>query len=537
MTSPASHHNDTSTLSTPMRRTTPSDAPPDDLPGEHGGVDEPQRRAETDEEDGGGVDAAHQQHHHGEQRRVAPPTPTGGRGREPDHPAQGGPRHHDGRRAGDVVDDVGAEHVHQSRGGSADAHQAQLPAAVARPEPGEQDQRPHPHPLADPERDMEGLHQPEVGPHREEVADVLVGHRPHAHARIPHGDGGNGQAARIQVEIGLGVGRHHARLAQQHGHVTDEPVHQPYRRGRAWSLATENRHERVSIGTRVPPSGRVWDDGARGWHVARSRDRWRRGPRTGAGRAARHRRHRRARLPRRRRRLRRWFGGRRLLLRPVGIPDHPAAAGRARPLGAHRPGAILGAAGPAPSSCPGHPVDRHRRPGPVGAQRAVGLAAAGRQPVNAVLRGQLALRLLRPGLLRRVRGQVAPPAHVVAGGGGAVLSVVAADRGPHSRWGGGAPPAASTGRRRRRSRRGGAEVPRRPRPPGGVGGRHRHGRVCGRDGGAAPRRGQRQPAVLRDRHPGPGPARGRHPGGHPGGPSRLGPAHAREPAPPVGWGP
>ena len=55
---------------------------------------------------------------------------------------------------------------------------------------------------------------------------------------------------------------------------------------------------------------------------------------------------------------------------------------------------------------------------------------ARRRPRDALLRRQLAFRLLRPGLLRVVQRAVAAAAHLVAGGGGAVLPALAAGRHP-----------------------------------------------------------------------------------------------------------
>ena len=94
-------------------------------------------------------------------------------------------------------------------------------AAVRHPEAGEEHQRTHPDALADPHRDPQPGDQRVVGPHREEIADVLMGDRPEAGARVPHVSRARRQPARVQVEVLLRVRRHLPRLAQQERDIAD----------------------------------------------------------------------------------------------------------------------------------------------------------------------------------------------------------------------------------------------------------------------------------------------------------------------------
>ena len=117
----------------------------------------------------------------------------------------------------------------------------------------------------------------------------------------------------------------------------------------------------------------------------------------------------------------------RRVLRPLRLPDHLAAAGRARP---HRPDRLQELLHPPGPPAAARPVRRARRDRPAG--RDGRLRRRGRVPPRppgcAVLLLELAEHLHRDLVLRVHR----PPAHaqapVVAGGGGAVLHLLARDR-------------------------------------------------------------------------------------------------------------
>ena len=59
------------------------------------------------------------------------------------------------------------------------------------------------------------LHERVVGAHREQVADVLVGHGAEPGVGIPHRGRPGREPGRVQVEVLLGVGGHQTRFCQQ----------------------------------------------------------------------------------------------------------------------------------------------------------------------------------------------------------------------------------------------------------------------------------------------------------------------------------
>ncbi len=184
------------------------------------------------------------------------------------------------------------------------------------------------------------------------------------------------------------------------------------------------------------------------------------------------------------------------LLRPERLPDHPPVAQGVDPDGDHPTRRLLGQTRPAAASCAAGPPRRHPplrlavRPGrdPV--------VPARRRPEHALLRRELAPDRDRPELFRpRVRVLPAPP-HLDPGHRGAVLRALAT-RGARSPD----PPAIDQGPAR--------GDPDRYRPLGP------------RDGPPLPQPDGSEPALLGDRHPGPGhPGRGR--GRHPPQPEHTG---------------
>ena len=86
-----------------------------------------------------------------------------------------------------------------------------------RPSPAHEEDGAEPEPLGHPDRHAEEVEDGEERPHREQVADVLVGHRAQAHGGVPHERDLAQEAERVEVEVGLGVRRDHARAARPAG--------------------------------------------------------------------------------------------------------------------------------------------------------------------------------------------------------------------------------------------------------------------------------------------------------------------------------
>ena len=179
-------------------------------------VGQPQRRGQPGQGQAGGVDAPRGDRGEGEQGRITPSADPGGPHGEPDQPAQSGPGGQDYRDAGRVVQQVRAQLVGQDRHQQPPALPAQGAQQVRHPEPGQHQQRPQPQPLGQPVGEAQVLGQPVEGTHRPQVADVLVGDRAQGPVRVPQGGGAGQQAARVQVQVGLGVGTHPARTRGHH---------------------------------------------------------------------------------------------------------------------------------------------------------------------------------------------------------------------------------------------------------------------------------------------------------------------------------
>ena len=125
----------------------------------------------------------------------------------------------------------------------------QRPQQEQHAERGAEQDRAEPQPLRHPGGHAGQVQDPVVRAHREEVADVLVGDRPHPDVGIPHRHRPLEQAAGIEVEVALGVGDDLAGLGEQHRHVgeqrqervpeapqsTDAAVRARPRRSSSWS--------------------------------------------------------------------------------------------------------------------------------------------------------------------------------------------------------------------------------------------------------------------------------------------------------------
>ena len=130
----------------------------------------------------------------------------------------------------------------------------------------------------------------------------------------------------------------------------------------------------------------------------------------GARRPARRRGHRRAAVPRRRHVDARRLPGRRPLLRAQRLPDHDVAARGVGPHGPHRLGRVLVA--PSTALPPGARTRPRRHPAVRGrVRRAVAARRRCWRRLVADVRGELAIRVLRPELLLAVR-QPSPFRHM-----------------------------------------------------------------------------------------------------------------------------
>ena len=187
------------------------------LPGYPDGVGQPQGRGDAHVEDGAGIDAADQGHDQGEQCRVLPAPPAEGQDDEGDHPGQTGPGQEDHRDPTGVLEHVGGEHEGQGGDVAPRAAETDGAAQVQRTGPGGEEQGAHPQALGHPQRYVQLGQYPVERTHGQQVADVLVGDGPEAHVGIPQGDGLADVAARVQVEVGLGVVAHHPGLRAHHG--------------------------------------------------------------------------------------------------------------------------------------------------------------------------------------------------------------------------------------------------------------------------------------------------------------------------------
>ena len=211
---------------------------PGGLPRDEHGIGQPQGRRDPHVEDGTGVDPADQGHHQREQGREAPTPLAQGQDDEGQHPGQPGPGHEDDGDASRVLQHVRREHVRQGGHVPARPGQPEHPAEVERPGPGHEEQATHPEPLSHPQGHVQLGHHPVEGPHRQQVADVLVGHGAEAHAGVPHGDGLADVPPGIEVEVRLGVVGHGPGLGGQHGDEGDDGQEQvvhgrPHRPGGA----------------------------------------------------------------------------------------------------------------------------------------------------------------------------------------------------------------------------------------------------------------------------------------------------------------
>ncbi len=203
------------------------DAPPGRLLRDEYGVEEEEHGRDAGVEDRARVDAADQRDHQREQRRVPPARAPDGEDHERDHPREPRPRHEDHRDASRVLQHVGGVHVAESADVATRSDETDHAAEVERAGTRTEEERAHPEALRDPERDVQLRHDPEVGAHRKEVADVLVGDRPEPDARIPEGRRLPDIPARVEVEVRLGVVGDRARLRCQHrdeGHQREREV-------------------------------------------------------------------------------------------------------------------------------------------------------------------------------------------------------------------------------------------------------------------------------------------------------------------------
>ena len=183
------------------------------------GHQEPQHRRRDDHQQGRGVDRPDRGDHQGAQCRVVPAGAGRGEAREPDDPAQAGPREEHRRGPRDVGEQVRRQLVDECRGQRrAEAE----PEAAGEPQhagAGGEEQRADPQPMGDPVRESDRLAQPvprTLGP---EVGDDLVRYPPGELAGVERPGGVADQAAGVEVQVQLGVGGHPSRGRGHGRHV------------------------------------------------------------------------------------------------------------------------------------------------------------------------------------------------------------------------------------------------------------------------------------------------------------------------------
>ena len=184
--------------------------------------DEPQGGTDAHEEQRARVDAADGQDHQREQGRIAPAAPAHRPHRQPDQPRQPGPRQEQHRDPGRERELVGREHVDErarDRSAARDAEHAEQPPGA---EGGGERDRPEPQALRDPLGHPDVVGEPEERPHREQVADDLVGDGAEPDVRVPEVRGPREQAVGIEVEVLLRVGSDATRRRHQERHVGEE---------------------------------------------------------------------------------------------------------------------------------------------------------------------------------------------------------------------------------------------------------------------------------------------------------------------------
>ncbi len=184
--------------------------------------EEPQGGTDAHEDQRARVDGADGQDHQREQRRVAPAAPAHCPHRQAHQPRQPGPRQEQDGDPGRERELVGREHVDERAGdrpAARDAEHAEQPAGA---ESGGERDRAEPQALRDPLGHPDVVGEPEERPHREQVADDLVGDGAEPDVRVPEVRGARQQAVGIEVEVLLRVGGDATGRRHQEGHVGEE---------------------------------------------------------------------------------------------------------------------------------------------------------------------------------------------------------------------------------------------------------------------------------------------------------------------------
>ena len=170
-----------------------------------------------------------------EQRRVAPALGADGRHRERDQPRQRGERQQDRREPGHQREHVGRQRVDEPAAATPGPAPAERPQQVERrPAPAAKRIVPNHRRWATQSGRPRRVEDPVPGPHRPQVADVLVGDGAEADRRVPHRPRPARAAGR-----GRGRGRSWCRrstqpgLGQQQREVGDRGQHRRGRRSRS----------------------------------------------------------------------------------------------------------------------------------------------------------------------------------------------------------------------------------------------------------------------------------------------------------------
>ena len=177
------------------------------LPEDHHGIEDPEDGRDADVDDGAGVDAAHQRHDDGEERGLAPAAAAQGHDGQAEHEGEAGPREQDHRDAARVLEEVRGEHVGERGGGRSGPAEAEDARQVQHAEARREEDGAEPEALRHPHGHAEQVEHGEERPHRQQVADVLVGDGAQGNGGVPHERDLAQEAQRVEVEVGLRVRR------------------------------------------------------------------------------------------------------------------------------------------------------------------------------------------------------------------------------------------------------------------------------------------------------------------------------------------
>ena len=168
---------------------------------------------------------------------------------EADEPAEPGPRQQHRRRARDVREEVRRQLVDERGGEGGGQAEAEAPAEPQHAGAGGEEQRADPQPVRHPVGQSDRVAEPVPRPLRPEVGDDLVRHPPGELAAVERPRCVGDEAARVEVQVELGVGRHPARRRPQGRHVGEQGERRHGRRRRQAPSVTASRDHVLLCGS------------------------------------------------------------------------------------------------------------------------------------------------------------------------------------------------------------------------------------------------------------------------------------------------